>query len=402
VIEMLSDPRRRRTARSSSAREEEGHGVRLMGFGHRVYKNYDPRAADPQAGLLRGARPARSERPAARHRAASSSRSRSATPTSSSRKLYPNVDFYSGIIYKALGIPVDMFTVFFAIGRMPGWIAHWLEIPGGPEARITRPRQIYMGGGVYVGNPDPSTDADGVAGGGVAGVVIGGTASTAMHPDYWLTSPVLPAPAQQGLTLSFDRFLNTDYAPYMDSRVEVFDGANWNAIFVAGELYDAEWTTMIFDVQQAANPGFRVRFGVNVGSPAVYTVSSWNVDNVRMSMTTPVPTVGAYAPFGGGTGSLGIAIVAGPPNAVAITAVAIGGGNVPNGWFYGVDILYFDLVLQAFSGAPPFVVVLDGQGRAQTEIPAGVPAGLPLGIVTVPLVGGLPSAATAPILFVTH
>ncbi|MCA8951113.1 MAG: citrate (Si)-synthase, partial [Planctomycetes bacterium] len=61
------------------------------------------------------------------------------------RKLYPNVDFYSGIIYKALGIPVDMFTVFFAIGRMPGWIAQWLEFQGDPEKRITRPRQIYTG-----------------------------------------------------------------------------------------------------------------------------------------------------------------------------------------------------------------------------------------------------------------
>jgi hypothetical protein len=257
-------------------------------------------------------------------------------------------------------------------------------------------------GGVFVGNPDPSTDADGVAGGGVAGVVIGGTASTVMHSYYWLTSPILPAPAEQGLTLSFDRFLNSDYPPYMDSRVEVFDGVNWTAIWASDELYDTAWTTMIFDVLPLANPSFRVRFGFDVGSSGVFTVSSWNVDNVRMSFTTTLPTVGAYAPLGGGTGSLGIAIVAGPQNEVAITAVAIGGGNVPNGWFYGVDILYFDLVLQAFSGAPPFVVALDGQGAARTEILAGVPAGLPLGIVTVPLVGGLPSAATAPVLFVTH
>ena len=61
------------------------------------------------------------------------------------RKLYPNVDFYSGIIYKALGIPSDMFTVFFAIGRMPGWVAQWLEYQGDPAARITRPRQVYTG-----------------------------------------------------------------------------------------------------------------------------------------------------------------------------------------------------------------------------------------------------------------
>ena len=62
-----------------------------------------------------------------------------------SRKLYPNVDFYSGIILKAIGIPVEMFTVMFAIGRMPGWIANWKEIAENPKSRIHRPRQIYSG-----------------------------------------------------------------------------------------------------------------------------------------------------------------------------------------------------------------------------------------------------------------
>ena len=61
------------------------------------------------------------------------------------RKLYPNVDFYSGVIYRALGIPVQMFTVLFAIGRLPGWIAHWREMHANPAKRINRPRQIYTG-----------------------------------------------------------------------------------------------------------------------------------------------------------------------------------------------------------------------------------------------------------------
>ena len=61
------------------------------------------------------------------------------------RKLYPNVDFYSGIIYRALGIPVNMFTVMFAIGRLPGWISHWKEMNASPKNRIGRPRQIYTG-----------------------------------------------------------------------------------------------------------------------------------------------------------------------------------------------------------------------------------------------------------------
>ena len=63
------------------------------------------------------------------------------------RKLYPNVDFYSGMIYRALGIPTEMFTVMFAIGRMPGWIAHWVEMNRDPDNRIHRPRQIYIGPG---------------------------------------------------------------------------------------------------------------------------------------------------------------------------------------------------------------------------------------------------------------
>ena len=88
----------------------------------------------------------------ARRRRASCSRSRCASRRSRSsdeyfvsRKLYPNVDFYSGVIYKALGIPANMFTVMFAIGRLPGWIAQWLEMRRDPDFRIGRPRQVYVG-----------------------------------------------------------------------------------------------------------------------------------------------------------------------------------------------------------------------------------------------------------------
>ena len=118
--------------------------AKLMGFGHRVYKNYDPRAKilgkssesilgsmgmdDP---LLEIAR--KLEQSALKD------------DYFISRKLYPNVDFYSGIILKAIGIPVDMFTVMFALGRMPGWIANWKEIAENPKSRIHRPRQIYTG-----------------------------------------------------------------------------------------------------------------------------------------------------------------------------------------------------------------------------------------------------------------
>ena len=125
------------------AKSKKDH-TRLMGFGHRVYKNFDPRAvilkkACGDVLTLLGIKSKQLEIAMKLEEIAL------ADDYFISHKLYPNVDFYSGIIYKALGIPVEMFTVFFAIGRMPGWIAQWLEYQRDPEARITRPRQIYMG-----------------------------------------------------------------------------------------------------------------------------------------------------------------------------------------------------------------------------------------------------------------
>ena len=146
VIEMLMSIRDgERSAKAfMDLAKTKGSGVRLMGFGHRVYKNYDPRALIlKQAcydvlGQLGAKDPLLDIALELEQIALSDS-------YFIERKLYPNVDFYSGIIYKALGIPVDMFTVFFAIGRMPGWISQWLEYQSDAEARITRPRQIYTG-----------------------------------------------------------------------------------------------------------------------------------------------------------------------------------------------------------------------------------------------------------------
>ena len=119
-------------------------GVKLMGFGHRVYKNFDPRSrilkkavddvlaqqekTDPLLDIARELESAALE-----------------DEYFIERRLYPNVDFYSGILLRAIGIPLEMFTVMFAIGRMPGWIANWKEINDDPKGRIYRPRQIYTG-----------------------------------------------------------------------------------------------------------------------------------------------------------------------------------------------------------------------------------------------------------------
>ncbi|MEG3789935.1 citrate synthase [Lysobacter sp. CCNWLW3] len=153
VLKMLNEIGRPENVKAAvdKAKDKES-GFRLMGFGHRVYKNYDPRAAlvrkmthdvlgelgvnDPLLEVAMKLEEAALQ-----------------DDYFVQRKLYPNVDFYSGIIYKALGIPVEMFTVMFAIARTAGWVSHWLEQQNDPENKIGRPRQIYTGHGVrdYVG-----------------------------------------------------------------------------------------------------------------------------------------------------------------------------------------------------------------------------------------------------------
>ena len=125
------------------AKEKNSH-FRLMGFGHRVYKNYDPRASIIKTTCDRLVKKLKIKDPifdiAQELEAAALS-----DPYFIERKLYPNVDFYSGIIYRAMGIPVQMFTVLFAIGRLPGWIAHWSEMHHSQTKKIARPRQVYTG-----------------------------------------------------------------------------------------------------------------------------------------------------------------------------------------------------------------------------------------------------------------
>ncbi|MEI8027883.1 MAG: citrate/2-methylcitrate synthase, partial [Pseudomonadota bacterium] len=145
VMEMLEEIQRNGgdTDAAIRAAKDKNSGFRLSGFGHRVYKNFDPRAKvikvacdkvlakmgvkDPLLDIAK-----RLEEAALND------------PYFVDRKLYPNVDFYSGILYRAMGIPNEMFTVMFALGRLPGWISHWKELKESNE-RIGRPRQIYTG-----------------------------------------------------------------------------------------------------------------------------------------------------------------------------------------------------------------------------------------------------------------
>jgi citrate synthase len=124
--------------------KDRSSNFRLMGFGHRVYKNFDPRAkiikaaADRVLARLGKKDPLLDIAKALEEAALKDS-------YFVERKLYPNVDFYSGIIYRAMGFPTNMFTVLFALGRLPGWVAHWKEMMEDPTTRIARPRQIYTG-----------------------------------------------------------------------------------------------------------------------------------------------------------------------------------------------------------------------------------------------------------------
>ena len=124
--------------------KDKEDGVRLMGFGHRVYKNYDPRAAiiKKTADELLGKLGKMDERLEIAMRLEEIAL---ADDYFVERKLYPNVDFYTGLIYKAMGFPTRMFTVLFALGRLPGWIAQWREMISDPQTKIGRPRQVYTG-----------------------------------------------------------------------------------------------------------------------------------------------------------------------------------------------------------------------------------------------------------------
>ncbi|MQA07291.1 MAG: citrate synthase [Pseudonocardiaceae bacterium] len=146
VLEMLEGIRRDGSNVAEFVRKVKNReaGVRLMGFGHRVYKNYDPRAK-----IIKRTADEILEKLGVNDELLDIAKQLEETALADDyfieRKLYPNVDFYTGLIYRAMGFPTKMFTVLFAIGRLPGWIAHWREMINDPATKIGRPRQLYVG-----------------------------------------------------------------------------------------------------------------------------------------------------------------------------------------------------------------------------------------------------------------
>jgi len=146
VLEMLAQIHAAGDDAEAFVRRVKGKqdGIKLMGFGHRVYRNYDPRAAI----VKKAAQQILSSTAAPDPLLDIAMRLEEIALSDDyfiERKLYPNVDFYTGLIYKAMGFPIEMFTVLFALGRLPGWIAQWREMMADPATKIGRPRQVYTG-----------------------------------------------------------------------------------------------------------------------------------------------------------------------------------------------------------------------------------------------------------------
>jgi citrate synthase len=146
VLEMLEGIRRSDDDVDTFMRrvKNKEQGVRLMGFGHRVYKNYDPRVA-----LIKNSADEALAHLGQRDELLDMAMRLEEIALNDDyfveRRLYPNIDFYTGLIYKAMGFPTKMFTVLFALGRLPGWIAQWREMIEDKQTKIGRPRQVYVG-----------------------------------------------------------------------------------------------------------------------------------------------------------------------------------------------------------------------------------------------------------------
>ncbi len=142
--------------------------------------------------------------------------------------------------------------------------------------------------GQTTGNPDPALDHTPTADNGVAGVVVGGNTTTAVHGYYYLTSATPSTTPGARVHLVFWRWLNSDYTPYMDNDIEVYDGSSWITVWTSGgqpAIADASWTRVSIDVSPWANPSMRVRWGVTVGQSGAFVASSWNLDDVALVNT---------------------------------------------------------------------------------------------------------------------
>ncbi|MRG95133.1 hypothetical protein [Polyangium spumosum] len=177
-------------------------------------------------------------------------------------------------------------------GKAEGYVVYLHETFADNAAGWTLEGEWQIGpakaspGNASHGAEDPDTDRTSTADNGIAGVNIGGYAAEAVHPPEYLVSPVLDTSGTGSLWLSFYRWLNSDYGPYMTNTVDVFDGNAWVNVWNSGgppALKDAAWTLVTYDLTAYRNPQMRVRFGFEVGNGGVFTVSGWNLDDVTIA-----------------------------------------------------------------------------------------------------------------------
>jgi hypothetical protein len=139
-------------------------------------------------------------------------------------------------------------------------------------------------GGCTVGG-DPAADHTPTADNGLAGVVIGGNAETVLHGFRYLTSPVIDTSDVSQLTLSLERWLLSDYTPFMQNHVEVFDGTTWHVLWASGPppgIQDTSWNHMTFDLSPYANAALQIRIGFNIDSDGMWTCGQWSVDDIML------------------------------------------------------------------------------------------------------------------------
>lgn len=142
--------------------------------------------------------------------------------------------------------------------------------------------------GFPTGFEDPALDHTASADNGIAGVVIGGYATEVVHPMYYLESPTFNADGANPVVLQFWRHLNSDYTPYMNNVVEVYNGVQWTTIWQSGNIgiEDSQWTFISHDITAYKSANMKIRFGFDIGSSGVFTVSSWNIDDVVVASKT--------------------------------------------------------------------------------------------------------------------
>jgi hypothetical protein len=258
-------------------------------------------------------------------------------------------------------------------------------------------------------NPgDPGWDADGTPAGGLAGAVIGGTVSTAVHPHYWLTSPTVNTAGASSLTLQFSRWLGVPGVPgsTADARIEVRDaGGNWVLVFQASSCLPAgPWSTHTYDISNQAGPAMQVRFGHEVFATGGVPSCGWNVDNI--SVHDPLVCkleMSAYA----GPGSVRIRghclSQTMPPGTKLFNCVTLSSAGFPDGYFFGISPNFVgELLSQWNTQALPFVGLTDAAGNTTWDLPAGVPPSIHVYGVTVALTPfGVIIGNSAPVHFVT-